>query len=325
MNMQGSELKPEINRKSLKDSFKALETTYFREIGTLYKIIHDKIYDIAAVVCGQYLIECCIQHSSSSFIAQYYIITSDYDTLDESYINLPPDIEDIYFDRIKADLQRSDIRSFFHNLQLKSDSYRQKLLQRLCYQDSSIRQLFQWLFRYSDQTFEKILKDLDKRGIRYTQNARYDRDYNVQTTPLIESVSTGYMDIVQYMISIGCNVNNVNQAGESALFVACENGCSDIVRVLLENKADVSQCDRHDDSPLLRMCKVGNVEIVRLLLEHKADVSQCDSLGASALLRACGGGHVEIVRLLLKNKAEVSQCDRFGQTTIVMGVSVRSC
>jgi ankyrin repeat protein len=110
--------------------------------------------------------------------------------------------------------------------------------------------------------------------------------------------------IVEYLIENGIEVNQDNQDGESALYVASENGHKAVVQYLLEQKdINVNQRDKSGISALMRASNLGHNEIVQLLLKHKdVDVNLHCEDGFSALVDASIGGRKEAVQLLLDHK-----------------------
>ncbi|CAG2208093.1 unnamed protein product [Mytilus edulis] len=72
----GIDLSEQMYRKSLKFGFSSLNCTYLKRRGTTYKMIHYKMYQLAAVICGQQLTECFIKYGPFTFIRDHYIFES---------------------------------------------------------------------------------------------------------------------------------------------------------------------------------------------------------------------------------------------------------
>ncbi|CAC5423705.1 unnamed protein product [Mytilus coruscus] len=326
------------HRNSLKSGFSTLNGTFLKLRGKEYRMIHDKIYKMASVICGQHLTECFIKYAPSVSIRDHFIFESlpEVHANDDSIVLLEYQEKD-YFDRLLCDLKEHVIESTFHNYQLINRTFRDKLISFL---------------RESDDA-KTVLKKLDTQCCIKNKN-HYElecknKETHCYTTPLIESVITGYIDIVQFLIvNVECNVNktcedssllyiasqkghsdeakfllennaNICQChdnGWSALFYACAYGHKDTIEMLLQNNADVSQRDENGCSPLLLTCGEGDKDTARLLLQNNAAVSQCDENGCSPLHAACSGGHKDTVELLLQNNADVSQRDQNGMSPL---------
>ncbi|VDI03046.1 Hypothetical predicted protein [Mytilus galloprovincialis] len=318
------DLYKEEHRNSLKSGFSTLNGTYLKLRGTEYRMIHDKIYKMAAVICGKHLTECFIKYAPPELIRDHFIFKSVTEVHEgDNSIALSTDQEKIYFERLLSDLKEHVMISTFHNYQLIYKTFRDKLISYLGRNDDA----------------KTVLKKLD-----------------THTTPLLESAITGYSDIVHFLIvNIKCNVNNTkridslplhkasaqghsavvkcllennadisqcNTSGESALYAACVGGHKDTVELLIQNKSDINQCNKKGESPLYQACTRGYNDIVELLLQKNADVNQCVDISCyhcrTPLLGACQGGHTDTVKLLLQKNADVSQCDQTGVSPLHM-------
>ncbi|XP_063412766.1 uncharacterized protein LOC134695444 [Mytilus trossulus] len=295
------DLSKEKHRNSLKDGFSTLNGTYLKLKGTEYSMIHDKIYKMAAAICGQHLPESFIKYATPEFIKNHFIFKSITEIQEkEDLIVLLKDQEEDYFERLLSDLKEHVVTSTFNNAQLFSQTFRDKLISFL---------------RKSD--VKTVLKSFDTESciidINYDELEYRDKKKHFNTTPLIESATTGYFDIVEFLIvNVKCDVNNADERGNSPLHKASERGHTAVAKLLLENNADVSQCDVDGASSLFWACYGGHKDTVELLLQNNADVNQYDNEGVSPLHAACIQGHTYIVELLLQNKADVDQRDENG-------------
>ncbi|VDI59306.1 Hypothetical predicted protein [Mytilus galloprovincialis] len=301
----GIDLSKEKHRNSLESGFLTLKSTYLKQRGTEYRMVHDKICKMAAVICGQHLTKCFIKYAPSVFIQNHFLFESltEVHVIDDLIILMKHHEED-YFKRLLCDLKEQVIESTFNNHQLIYQTFRDKLISYL----------------RKSHAAKKVLKQLD------TQSCIINNDPDklkclfktrYYTTPLIESAASGYIDIVHFLIvNVKCNVNKTDDKSRSPLYKASERGHSAVVRLLLENNADPFQCDDHEVCPFYIACQGGHIDTVKLLLQNNADVSQCNVNGESPLYAACQGGHKDTVELLLQNNAEVSQCDVYGESPL---------
>ncbi|NTU51826.1 MAG: MBL fold metallo-hydrolase [Candidatus Aminicenantes bacterium] len=93
---------------------------------------------------------------------------------------------------------------------------------------------------------------------------------------LLEAVKTGDLDKVRLIVERNPGVVNVpNQNGETILFAAITpGGRAEIVEYLISKGANVNQMNNFYMAPLHLACRRGlPLEIVRLLVEHGADVN----------------------------------------------------
>ncbi|XP_052081268.1 uncharacterized protein LOC127719286 isoform X2 [Mytilus californianus] len=304
------DLDKELVRLSLKNGFSTLVGTFLKKIGTTYSLIHDKIYDIASIVCGQYLKECFIRNANGRFIGNKYIFEFIKTNPNDDFIVLSKEMEVEYFERLVDDLKQGDIYSTLHNKQLVHESFRKMLIEYLNSNAEGVHDLF---------------REIDKNGIKLVTGERhcdwddfYDTDDDDEITddevtnvtyPLIEAATEGFVDIVEFLIKMDCKVNKIDSFNRSALYKACEGGYQDIVEILLNHDADASLCHENESSPLHMACKAGNAHIVKLLLAKNVDVCKLDRDDTSPLREACKNGNVNIVKLLLPNDTNINVSD----------------
>ncbi|CAF4384462.1 unnamed protein product, partial [Rotaria sp. Silwood2] len=101
-------------------------------------------------------------------------------------------------------------------------------------------------------------------------------------TPLFGAAKRGHVEICEYLIKNGADVNAVTMTGATPLYTATEEGHLDVVVLLIRYGADVNQSpkgqvarDLHleNQTPLLIACMKNHEEIIRYLLESGANVN----------------------------------------------------
>ena len=126
----GVDLELERHRNRLIESFNILLGSLLKTQSSIQFIIHDKVFDIAAKVCGEALVSLFIKYSSSDFISQRFKMCFVNITNHNKYlITIPGVLESDYFNRIISDIVESDIRSFIFNIQIEDPELRKKLIQ----------------------------------------------------------------------------------------------------------------------------------------------------------------------------------------------------
>lgn len=80
------------------------------------------------------------------------------------------------------------------------------------------------------------------------------------------------------------DVNDQDNAGNTALHEAALNGHLDVVKLLIENDADVNtqSFEMFRDTPLIDASANGHLEVVKYLLSHGADPTICNAKGLTA-------------------------------------------
>lgn len=96
-----------------------------------------------------------------------------------------------------------------------------------------------------------------------------------------------HLEIAEYLIERGANVNSVNKTRQSILFNASYDNYIDGARLLLEHKVNVDYQDHRGWTALMVAAHRGHVEMVYLLLKDgRADTTLEDAYGKKAIDRA---------------------------------------
>jgi ankyrin repeat protein len=156
-------------------------------------------------------------------------------------------------------------------------------------------------------------------------------DAKQQRTPLMHAAHARCADAVAALLHAKAHANTSNDAGRTALSVACERGAPQCVKLLIRARAHVdgraSSVDvaARDDTvlrPLMYACAAGNATSVKYLLKSKALVNSREpGLGKTALIFAVARGHRDIIKLLVQFKGNVALQD-YNHWTPLMHASV---
>jgi ankyrin repeat protein len=86
------------------------------------------------------------------------------------------------------------------------------------------------------------------------------------------------IDAVEYLISLGLDINQPDPSGVTPLFYACKYNNTLLVELLLKHHVNVNvECN--GVTPLLAACRKRNYKLIQLLLDHGADVNVKDDYG----------------------------------------------
>ena len=99
-------------------------------------------------------------------------------------------------------------------------------------------------------------------------------------------------------------INQLDEAQNQPIHLACQEGHLKVVKFLLARGADLEAGDREGTTPVQVAALFGHPKIVKYLLSKGAQVNAADQNGMTALLFAAYHGHTEIVELLTKHEAE---------------------
>jgi len=154
-------------------------------------------------------------------------------------------------------------------------------------------------------------------------------DINVKSSDGVSSLmiasQNGHLNIVELLLSKGANVNDTSNDGISSLMVASQNGHFSIVELLLSNGANVNHISNDNSSSLMVASQNGHFSIVELLLSNEANVNDTNNDGGSSLIFASHDGYLDIVELLLSKGANINHKNNDGCSSLFFASQKGHC
>jgi len=141
-----------------------------------------------------------------------------------------------------------------------------------------------------------------------------------ENTALMGASLFGHLDIVKYLIKHGANVNNQNAGGETALMRAAGQKHLDIVKYLILYGANIDTSNRFGDTALMKGAYHGYLNIVKYLTKHGADVNARDISGNTVLMQAVLEGQLNIVKYLIQNGAKINDQNKYEETALIKAI-----
>ncbi|KAK6212805.1 putative ankyrin-repeat protein [Pestalotiopsis sp. IQ-011] len=119
-------------------------------------------------------------------------------------------------------------------------------------------------------------------------------------TPILSAVRRGNIDIYEFLIEQGANVDDVNNNGAMPLHAAVQSGNFEMTNTLLEANADSSgKAPLNELLSLFQAAEGSQLEIVKLLLEAGAVANAPERNGETALHTAAEHNLVHMAKLLI--------------------------
>ena len=129
-------------------------------------------------------------------------------------------------------------------------------------------------------------------------------------------------DKVQFLINNSANINVVNQAYCTSVYVAIDNFHEDIAKLLVENGAVLDNRITKSHSPLIASLESADAKMTEYLLQHGALLNVSDMVcipednGMTPLHLASLWGYVEDIKVMLKYGADPTIKDKKGKTAL---------
>jgi ankyrin repeat protein len=139
-------------------------------------------------------------------------------------------------------------------------------------------------------------------------------------TPLMKAAWDGELEIAQYLIDSGADVNAVDDQKETALFSAVKRDRVEIAQLLIDRGAKVNVKDSREFTPLIAAAAAGNPEIIKILVKAGGNIKE-EMFGLTPLMFAVASKKAEIVKLLVGLGAPVDQVSSLsGQTALLSAI-----
>lgn len=117
---------------------------------------------------------------------------------------------------------------------------------------------------------------------------------------------SSYLEIAQFLIEHGADVNTGDSSGNTALILAVAWCTAEMVQFLIDSGAELNRAGSEGMTPLIIATRNGRKRMFDILLQHGADVDTVDGYGGTALIYAAARGDIEMVRALLAKGADAN-------------------
>lgn len=140
---------------------------------------------------------------------------------------------------------------------------------------------------------------------------------------LHKAAYNGHMEIVEYLLSQGANINATSASGSTPLHGAAYYGHPEMVRLLLDKTASIDMVNAGGYTPLLSAGAGNHGDIVRLLVEKGANINIMAGDGRSPLYQAVWNADADLTRFLLDKGAEANIRTEMGVSLPYFATSLR--
>ena len=139
-------------------------------------------------------------------------------------------------------------------------------------------------------------------------------------SPFLHTGFSGSVELMEYLISRGCDVYDKDSSGRTVLHNACGEGKLELVQYLVDNYSDMLTVrDKKSQSLFLVTRFLCYVEQVQFFISLECDVYDKDSHGWALLHYACYKGKLELVQYLVDNFPDMMTVrDKTGQSPYLL-------
>ena len=120
------------------------------------------------------------------------------------------------------------------------------------------------------------------------ESGKIDVDFATQPggkTALHFACDKGHLDVIMYLVSMGCAKEKLDSLGQTALFVACVSHRLSVVQWLHDHAGcELDQPDHAGMTPIHMAAKLGRLAMVQYLCDQGAEVEKPTNAGRTPLI-----------------------------------------
>ena len=139
-----------------------------------------------------------------------------------------------------------------------------------------------------------------------------------QFTALHNASQTGQIDVCEYLIQQGADINAQNCFGASSALVAAKNNQPAVIELLHRYNANLDLRTKNNNAPLHIAALSDAPEALQTLISFNCDVNASGQMKKNALHYAAQGGSVKCIDELIKCGVKVDVKDAHNQTPLYM-------
>ena len=169
----------------------------------------------------------------------------------------------------------------------------------------------------------RLANKLDIAELLLKNGADIESENLYNDTPLRMAAKADFLDMVILLLKYSANVNGCRKLGVHTPLhaVVKESGYIPVLEYLITHGADVNVVQEYTyESPLLTACLKNNKKVVELLLKYGADVNFKDKYGITPLQYVSYRGYYDIVKSLISHGADIYARNKYARTSIDIAI-----
>ncbi|XP_076749304.1 uncharacterized protein LOC143422502 isoform X1 [Xylocopa sonorina] len=157
----------------------------------------------------------------------------------------------------------------------------------------------------------------------YFESRNVNEFFHSGWTALLYAASSAQINIIEYLISKGADVN-IHKDGYTSLMALCNStrGTTEqrikCLKLLITAEADADASNKQRQTALMYACISQEPDFVSELLKYVRNINACDNRRQTALMYATIANKPEIVKILMENAADITMTDYNDLTAIDM-------
>ncbi|MEO6392588.1 MAG: ankyrin repeat domain-containing protein [Pyrinomonadaceae bacterium] len=163
--------------------------------------------------------------------------------------------------------------------------------------------------------------DMDEVNKLLREGVNVDQAEDDGTTALYVAVNREEYEMVLRLLRARANANALKENGDNILFSLDDEDDVEMIELLLHAGANVNQVNVDGDTPLIKFAEWDDDERVQVYVEAGAKIDWQNKLGFTALMVAAHQGNADTVKALLKAGANPNLRNNDGDTALSLAVA----
>ena len=174
--------------------------------------------------------------------------------------------------------------------------------------------------RYGDQaSVLRLLESVPDDKINYPISSANDNTLlHLAVLYAGRSKNEGGSAIIEKLLSMGSDINRMNNKGQSPIFQAASlrHASVSLLEFLVANGADINKRDLQGNTPLHFYASTANANFIEKSVALGANVNAANNLGATPLMNAAARNSIESLQALLHSGADIKAADKSMATAL---------
>ena len=126
----------------------------------------------------------------------------------------------------------------------------------------------------------------------------------------------GHLEIVKYLDSIGCDINSKTNTNANCIYLASLHGHLDTVKYLISCGVDPNEKDDNGFNAILVASYAGHLEVIKYLLMNGCNKNDKTNNNVTSLHWAAANGHLDVVEFLISIRVNLNEKNKDGKTAL---------
>ena len=114
------------------------------------------------------------------------------------------------------------------------------------------------------------------------------------------------LDILRKMVNSIVQTHDKHLHESACLILAANNGRTDVIQHMLQEGCNIDQQDEEGYTAICEAAYRGQIKTIEFLIKHCANLNIASTSGMTPLLSSLQNGHFDAAQLLIQNKADVN-------------------